>query len=157
VKPTLVSLALGILFGAGLAVSGMTNPAKVQNFLDVFGSFDPSLALVMGGALAVSAVGYQLARRAEAPWLGTRFELPTRSALDTPLLVGSALFGIGWGLGGFCPGPALAGLLQGASGVYLFVAAMLAGVALHRWVYLPLRDRRDAPGAGDTPSRVGEA
>lgn len=143
-KPNLVSLSLGVLFGAGLAVSGMTNPAKVQNFLDVFGSFDPSLALVMGGALAVSALGYQIARRREAPWLGERFELPTRSALDAPLLLGAALFGIGWGLGGFCPGPALAGLLQGKGGVYLFVAAMLAGVALHRRVYLPLRDRNGA-------------
>lgn len=134
---TFSALAIGLLFGAGLATSDMTNPAKVQNFLDVFGSWDASLAFVMGGALAVSALGYQLVRRSRSPWLAERFELPSRRDLDAPLLVGSALFGIGWGLGGFCPGPALAGLLQGVGAVYVFVAAMLGGVALHRWVYVP--------------------
>jgi uncharacterized membrane protein YedE/YeeE len=124
----------------------MTNPAKVQNFLDVLGTWDPSLALVMGGALVVSTLGYQMARRREAPWLGARFELPTRKELDAPLLAGSAMFGIGWGLGGFCPGPALAGLVQGAGGVALFVAAMLAGIVLQRAVYAPLRARRESAG-----------
>ena len=140
----LVALAIGALFGAGLATSDMTNPVKVQNFLDVAGSWDPSLAFVMGGALVVSALGYQAARRRAAPWLGPRFELPTRMDLDLPLILGSALFGVGWGLGGFCPGPALAGLLQGVGGVYLFVAAMLAGILLHRGLYLPLRRRGGA-------------
>jgi len=141
----LVALAIGALFGAGLALSDMTNPAKVQNFLDVLGSWDPSLAFVMGGALVISALGYQAARRRAAPWLAGRFELPTRTELDAPLLVGSSLFGVGWGLGGFCPGPALAGLLQGVGGVYLFVAAMLAGIALYRWLYLPMRERGSPP------------
>ena len=149
----LLALSIGALFGAGLATSDMTNPAKVQNFLDVAGSWDPSLAFVMGGALVVSALGYQVARRRAAPWLGPRFELPTRTDLDLPLLLGSALFGVGWGLGGFCPGPALAGLLQGVGGVYLFVAAMLAGILLHRGLYLPLR-RRGAAQAVSTSTSV---
>ena len=135
----LAAIGSGLVFGAGLALSDMTNPAKVQNFLDFLGSWDPSLALVMGGALAVSALGYQIARRRGSPLLATRFSIPTRRDLDPELLAGAALFGVGWGIGGFCPGPALAGLLQGAEGVYVFVAAMLGGIALHRWVYTPLR------------------
>jgi len=135
----LAAIGSGLVFGAGLALSDMTNPAKVQNFLDFLGSWDPSLALVMGGALAVSALGYRIARRRGSPLLATRFSIPTRRELDPELLSGAALFGVGWGVGGFCPGPALAGLLQGAAGVYVFVAAMLGGIALHRWVYTPLR------------------
>jgi uncharacterized membrane protein YedE/YeeE len=140
----LAAIGSGLVFGAGLALSDMTNPAKVQNFLDFLGTWDPSLALVMGGALAVSALGYRIARRRGSPLLATRFSIPTRRELDPELLSGAALFGVGWGIGGFCPGPALAGLLQGAAGVYVFVAAMLGGIALHRWVYTPLR--RGAPG-----------
>ena len=135
------SLLAGVLFGAGLAVSQMTNPAKVQNFLDVLGSWDPSLAFVMGVALAVAAVGFAAARRRPAPLFAEAFELPTRRDLDAELLGGAALFGVGWGLSGFCPGPALAALVQGVAAVYAFVAAMLAGMALHRLVYLPLRAR----------------
>ena len=138
----LAAVAAGFVFGAGLALSDMTNPAKVQNFLDLFGSWDPSLALVMGGALAVSALGYQIARRRGAPLLASAFSLPSRRDLDPELLTGAAIFGIGWGLGGFCPGPALAGLFQGVTGVYVFVAAMLAGIVLHQVVYTPLRTRR---------------
>ena len=140
----LAAIGSGLVFGAGLALSDMTNPAKVQNFLDFLGTWDPSLALVMGGALAVSALGYRIARRRGSPLLATGFSIPTRRELDPELLSGAALFGVGWGIGGFCPGPALAGLLQGAAGVYVFVAAMLGGIALHRWVYTPLR--RGAPG-----------
>jgi uncharacterized membrane protein YedE/YeeE len=142
----LAAIGSGLVFGAGLALSGMMNPAKVQNFLDLLGTWDPSLALVMGGALAVSALGYRIARRRGSPLLATRFSIPTRRELDLELLAGAALFGVGWGIGGFCPGPALAGLLQGVAGVTIFVAAMLGGIALHRWVYTPLR--RGAPGAG---------
>jgi len=127
------ALATGFVFGAGLAVADMTNPAKVQNFLDFFGSWDPSLAFVMGGALATTAAGYALVRRRDAPWLAAAFAFPTRREIDVPLLAGAALFGVGWGLGGFCPGPALAGLFQGVPEVYVFVLSMLAGVALHRW------------------------
>jgi uncharacterized membrane protein YedE/YeeE len=135
----LAALGSGLVFGAGLALSDMTNPAKIQNFLDFLGTWDPSLALVMAGALAVSALGFRIARRRGHPLLAARFAMPSRRDLDPELLVGSALFGVGWGLGGLCPGPSLAGLLQGVGGVYVFVAAMLVGVVLHRWVYAPLR------------------
>jgi uncharacterized membrane protein YedE/YeeE len=135
------ALLTGLIFGAGLAVSDMTNPAKVQNFLDFLGSWDPSLAFVMGGALAVAAVGFAATRRRGAPLFAEAFDLPTRRDLDAELLGGAALFGVGWGLAGFCPGPALAALLQGVAAVYAFVLAMLAGMALHRLVYLPIRER----------------
>ena len=131
----------GFVFGAGLAAADMTNPAKVQNFLDFLGSWDPSLAFVMGVALAVAAAGFAAARRRQAPLFAEAFELPTRRKIDAELLGGAALFGVGWGLAGFCPGPALAALLQGVAAVYTFVLAMLAGMALHRLVYVPLRAR----------------
>ena len=141
-RALLAAIGTGLVFGAGLALSDMTNPAKVQNFLDLFGTWDPSLAFVMGAALGVSALGYQIARRRGSPLLAGAFSMPTRSDLDPELLAGAALFGIGWGLGGFCPGPALAGLLQGVAGVYIFVGAMLVGVLLHRVVYTGLRTGR---------------
>jgi uncharacterized membrane protein YedE/YeeE len=141
-RALLAATGSGLVFGAGLALSDMTNPAKVQNFLDLFGAWDPSLAFVMGAALGVSALGYQIARRRGSPLLASAFSLPTRHEIDPELLVDAGLFGIGWGLGGFCPGPALAGLLQGVTGVYVFVGAMLAGMALHRSVYTPLRKHR---------------
>ena len=128
------ALASGVVFGAGLALADMTNPAKVQNFLDVLGSWDPSLAFVMGTALVTSALGYRVARRRGAPLLAPAFTLPDRRDLDAKLVAGAGLFGVGWGLGGFCPGPALAGLLQGVPQVYPFVFAMLVGMWLHdRW------------------------
>ena len=129
------SLVAGLLFGTGLILSGMTNPAKVQNFLDVAGAWDPSLALVMGGAVAVATVGFGLLRRAaDAPLFAARFGWPTRTDLDAPLVAGAAIFGIGWGLGGLCPGPALAALPTGRAGVLAFVAAMLAGFVAARWL-----------------------
>ncbi|HEX5064751.1 MAG TPA: DUF6691 family protein [Myxococcota bacterium] len=131
---TLVAGLCGLVFGAGLAISGMTNPAKVQAFLDVFGAWDPTLAFVMGGALAVSAAGYQAARRRERAWLGDAFGIPTRRDLDGSLVGGAALFGVGWGLVGLCPGPALANLFRGSSQLALFVAAMLAGMLLYRGI-----------------------
>jgi uncharacterized membrane protein YedE/YeeE len=143
-----VALLAGVAFGAGLALSDMTNPAKVQNFLDFFGSWDPSLAFVMGAALAVAAVGFAAARKRPAPLFGETFELPTRRDLDAELLGGAALFGVGWGLAGFCPGPALAALPQGVAGVFAFVLAMLAGMVLHRLGYAPLRARAvNRPGS----------
>ena len=129
---TLVAGLCGIVFGAGLTVAGMTNPAKVLAFLDVLGRWDPSLAFVMGAALAVSAAGYHVARRSPRAWLGDAFGIPTRRDLDASLLGGAALFGIGWGLVGLCPGPALANLFRGSSEIGIFVAAMLAGVASYR-------------------------
>lgn len=127
-----VALVCGVVFGAGLAIAGMTNPAKVLAFLDLAGAWDPTLAFVMGGALAVSAVGYAIARRRPRPWLADAFAIPTLQDLDARLLGGAALFGVGWGLVGLCPGPALASLARGSADVIVFVAAMVAGVLAHR-------------------------
>ena len=128
---SLVALACGLVFGLGLGISGMTDPQKVQNFLDFAGTWDPSLAFVMGGAVTVSALGSWLARRRDRAVLGARFpELP--SAVDGRLLAGSALFGVGWGLVGLCPGPALANLARPEASTLVFVASMLAGMALHQ-------------------------
>lgn len=124
----LVNLALGLLFGAGLIVSGMADPAKVLNFLDVFGTWDPSLAFVMGGGVAVAALGYRLALARQAPLLAPSFQIPARRDIDARILAGPAIFGVGWGLGGFCPGPALTSLGLGTTGVLAFVPAMLLGM-----------------------------
>lgn len=132
-KVVLGALFSGTLFGAGLAWSGMTNPARVIGFLDVTGNFDPTLVLVMGGALAVSAALFPLVLRRPRPVYTERFSLPTRRTLDPNLIIGSVLFGIGWGLAGLCPGPALAGLVTGSPAIVLFVMAMLAGQCLGRF------------------------
>ena len=126
------ALLAGIVFGLGLAVSQMINPAKVLAFLDIAGRWDPSLALVMAGALGVTALGYRLAIRRPAPLLAARFEVPTVREIDGRLLAGAVVFGIGWGLVGFCPGPAIASLAFGVKESLIFVAAMLAGMALFR-------------------------
>ena len=122
----------GLVFGAGLLVSGMTNPQKVLGFLDVAGTWDPTLAFVMGGALAVNAVGFALTRRRPRPLFAETFALPTLRDIDRDLIVGGAIFGVGWGLVGLCPGPALASLLRGELPIYAFVAAMIAGMGLDR-------------------------
>ena len=122
------SLLAGLVFGIGLMVSGMANPAKVLGFLDLFGRWDPSLALVMGGAVAVSAVAFAIARRRSASLLGAALKLPTARQIDRRLVMGSVLFGIGWGIAGFCPGPALVALGMGEAKALVFVAAMLAGL-----------------------------
>lgn len=127
----LPGLVVGLIFGAGLALSDMVNPARVQAFLDVAGAWDPTLAFVMGAAILPSAIAYLIRRRMDRPLLESRFAIPESRTLDRPLLLGAALFGIGWGLVGFCPGPALAGLVLGAWQPWVFVAAMLAGMALH--------------------------
>ena len=126
------ALASGLLFGTGLALSGMLDPARVRGFLDVAGAWDPSLALVLAGAVSVSSLGEALARRLPGPALAPAFDAPRARAIDPPLVLGAALFGIGWGLSGFCPGPAVAALSTGAVPVIAFVAAMLAGMAGHR-------------------------
>ena len=128
----LVALLCGLVFGAGLAISGLTNPGKVLAFLDVTGAWDPTLLCVMGAALAVSAAGYAVARRRVRPWLAETFAIPTRQDLDARLLGGAAIFGVGWGLVGVCPGPAIANLLRGSSEALLFAGAMLVGVVAHR-------------------------
>ncbi|MDQ1196388.1 YeeE/YedE family protein [Agrobacterium sp. SORGH_AS 787] len=130
------ALASGLIFGLGLSLSGMLNPARVQAFLDVFGHWDPSLAFVLGGAVLIAFIGVRVAKRMEHPVLDDRFHLPANQKIDAPLIIGSALFGLGWGLGGFCPGPAIASLsvasLTGsAPQVVLFVVAMLIGMMLH--------------------------
>jgi uncharacterized membrane protein YedE/YeeE len=128
------SAAAGAVFAVGLAVSGMTLPSKVIGFLDVFGDWDPSLAFVMGGALLVYGIGFRLIMGRPKPVFEASFHLPTRRDVDGRLLGGAALFGIGWGLGGFCPGPALTSIGAGFAGLWgilLFIAAMVAGMTLH--------------------------
>jgi uncharacterized protein len=133
----LPALAVGTIFGAGLTLSDMVNPARVQAFLDVAGAWDPTLAFVMGAALIPSAIAYLIRRRMDRPLFGNRFFIPENQALDRRLLSGAALFGIGWGLVGFCPGPALSGLVLGAWQPWLFVAAMLAGMFAHKILAAP--------------------
>ena len=120
----------GLVFGLGLVISGMANPAKVINFLDLAGSWDPSLAFVMGGATLTAFIGYRLAWRQPKPVLTEKFEIPSSTAIDRPLIAGAAIFGIGWGIGGFCPGPALTSLPLLAPGTLAFVPAMLLGLWL---------------------------
>lgn len=127
--PPLVS---GLLFGAGLTISGMTDPRRVRGFLDLFGDWDPTLAFVMGGALIVMALAWRLRARMARPVFGEKFSLPDRTDLDARLIIGSALFGIGWGIAGLCPGPAVASLALAPMTVLPFVVAMLAGMGLHR-------------------------
>lgn len=124
----LVNVALGLLFGVGLVVSGMADPAKVLNFLDLFGTWDPSLAFVMGGAVLVSFIGFRLVLTRSQPIVGGRFHLPTKSDIDNRIIIGPAVFGIGWGLGGFCPGPAITALGHGATGTLAFIPAMILGM-----------------------------
>jgi uncharacterized protein len=127
-------LVCGLIFGTGLFVSGMLQPTKVLGFLDIFGAWDASLLVVMATALAVATPGYVLARRRTQPLLSGQFSWPAKSEIDAPLLVGAALFGIGWGLVGLCPGPALESLATLSPGVIAFVVAMAAGMILHdRW------------------------
>jgi uncharacterized membrane protein YedE/YeeE len=148
------SFSAGVLFGAGLTISQMVNPRKVTDFLDLFGNWDPSLAFVMGGALAVTALGYQLVLRRPQPLFVSEFHLPTSQRIDARLIGGAALFGVGWGLAGFCPGPAVASLGYGLWQSVVFVSAMLAGMLL--------RDRSDvlvpaSPERGTQPMTRGAA
>ncbi|HEU0069936.1 MAG TPA: DUF6691 family protein [Alphaproteobacteria bacterium] len=129
----LAALLAGLLFGAGLAVSQMIDPAKVLGFLDIAGDWDPSLILVMVGALIVAAPAFWIADRRIRPVCGERFDIPARRDIDKRLVLGAIVFGIGWGLAGYCPGPAIAGLTLGLWQTWLFVAAMLAGMVLHRF------------------------
>jgi uncharacterized protein len=127
----LASLGCGFIFGVGLLVSGMVEPAKVLAFLDILGAWDPSLAVVMAAALLVSSLGFALARRLGRPLLAPRGAWPDRTDIDSPLVIGSLLFGAGWGLVGLCPGPALQNLAAVSPAVIAFVAAMGAGMVLH--------------------------
>ena len=127
-----VAFITGMIFALGLGISGMTRPTKVRDFLDITGAWDPSLAFVMGGAVTVYLLVFKLILpRLNAPIVGERFGIPSRRDLDRPLLLGSALFGVGWGLGGLCPGPALTSALAGLTPILIFLAAMTGGMALH--------------------------
>ena len=128
--PIIASLLCGLIFGAGLLISGMVQPTKVLAFLDIFGAWDPTLAVVMAAALAVSAPGFMLVKGRSRPMLAPRNFWPTRDGIDRPLVIGSAMFGAGWGLVGLCPGPALENLATLSPGVLVFVAAMAAGMVL---------------------------
>jgi hypothetical protein len=127
----IAALLSGGVFGFGLSLSGMLDPARVRAFLDVAGDWDPSLAFVLGGAVAVAMLGTFLSRRMKRPVLDQTFQRPTETGIDRRLVLGSALFGVGWGMAGFCPGPALAGLSLGLGPVFLFVLAMAAGMTAH--------------------------
>jgi uncharacterized membrane protein YedE/YeeE len=130
----LTSFASGFLFALGLGISGMTRPVKVIGFLDFFGAWDASLVFVMVGAIAVYFIAYRISAKMSSPILTSKFALPTRTDLSAKLLLGAAIFGAGWGLGGFCPGPALTSLASGALPVFIFVIAMVLGMYLHTWV-----------------------
>lgn len=145
-KRLAVAYVAGLLFAVGLGVSGMTHPTKVLAFLDFAGDWDPSLALVMGSGVLVNLVAFRWAGRRGAPLLDTEFSLPGKTALDAPLVGGAAMFGVGWGLGGFCPGPALVSVVTGAAPVVAFVVAMLATMGVYEWM---------EAGAGAGATRVG--
>ncbi len=130
----LIPLLCGLLFGAGLAMSGMTDTAKVLGFLDIAGQWDPTLAFVMGGAVVSTLVGFRLVLRRSAPVCEEAFQLPAKKSLDRPLLLGAAIFGIGWGAYGYCPGPGLSAMVYLDGKTFVFVAAMLLGIVLARQV-----------------------
>lgn len=139
----------GFVFAIGLGISGMTDPAKIIAFLDVAGSWDPSLALVMVGAIGAYALLYRVVRRSDAPLFEESFSVPDRRDIDGRLLAGAALFGVGWGLGGFCPGPALVALVSGVPAVFVFVGSMLLGMA----VFSLLDDPSGVSGPAPATSR----
>ncbi|MBL9013203.1 MAG: YeeE/YedE family protein [Myxococcales bacterium] len=131
-KSEAVAAYTGVLFAVGLVVSGMTDPGRVIGFLDITGRWDPTLAFVMGGAIAVHLPLLRLVRKRRAPVFDTRFHLPAETRIEPALVLGSAMFGVGWGLSGYCPGPALVSLGSGALPVLVFVGAMIAGIAVTR-------------------------
>ena len=130
----LSAFGVGLVFGIGLVISGMTDPSKIIGFLDLAGPWDPSLALVMGGAVAVGFVAFRVARRRTAAFLGGAMHLPTARQIDRRLVVGSLVFGIGWGLAGYCPGPAVVSVGMGQDKAIVFVVAMLAGMAIYELI-----------------------
>jgi len=134
---SLIALVSGLVFGLGLIAGGMTDPAKIKGFLDLFGAWDPSLALVMGGAIAIAVLAFATARRRTRSWSGDRMEIPTSTVIDRRLIVGGLLFGVGWGIARFCPGPALVAMGSGVGLAGLFVVAMVAGMVFHDRILQP--------------------
>ena len=128
------ALGAGAIFGAGLALAGMLNPSKVVGFLDIFGMWDPSLGLVMAGGISVNALGHYFVMKRNRPVFDARFDLPSSNNIDRPLLIGSAIFGIGWGLAGYCPGPVVASLLLQPADMLPFLVTLLAGAFVGRWL-----------------------
>ena len=143
---TLAGLITGLLFGFGLCLSSMTDPAVVQGFLDIAGDWNPTLLFVMAGGVVVTFIGYRLVLARGRPLWAPKFSLPAATAIDAPLLLGAAMFGVGWGLAGYCPGPGVASLASGRGAVVIFVVSMLAGMIFVRW----MRTQRSAtmPAAG---------
>jgi uncharacterized membrane protein YedE/YeeE len=135
IRNVLIALLSGTLFGAGLAVSGMVDPARIRGFLDVFGHWDPTLAFVMGGAVGVMAVAWMLSAKMQKPLYAETFPLPPSGLIDARLIIGSAIFGVGWGLSGLCPGPAIANLAINPRSALIFIGPMLLGMAIQRIVF----------------------
>jgi len=133
----LIALASGLIFGLGLIAGGMTNPAKVKGFLDLFGAWDPSLGLVMGGAIAVAVFAFAAAKHRARSWTGDQIEIPTSTVIDWRVIGGGVLFGIGWGIAGFCPGPALVAIGGGLGAAWIFVLAMVVGMVVHDRLFSP--------------------
>lgn len=138
----LSALLVGLVFGAGIAISGMINPAKVLNFFDIAGTWDPSLIFVMGGALLTTFIGYRLVLKRPGPIVEAEFKLPTNRVIDARLIGGSAVFGLGWGIAGFCPGAAVPALGSGRYEVVAFVAALLAGLWVAKTIQTKQADKR---------------
>ncbi|GLT10187.1 DUF6691 family protein [Sulfitobacter porphyrae] len=134
---------IGLVFGVGISISGMANPAKVLNFFDIAGSWDPSLAFVMGGALLVTFIGYRVVLKRPVPLFDSGFHLPASRDFDLPLIAGSATFGVGWGIAGFCPGGALPALGTGQAEVVIFVAALIGGIVIAKLMQVALSRRSD--------------
>jgi uncharacterized membrane protein YedE/YeeE len=146
-RELIAGLSTGFIFGLGLCLSRMTDPAVVQGFLDIAGAWDPTLLFVMAGGVAVTFVGYRLVTRRPKPIWAAKFALPSSSAIDAPLVSGAAIFGVGWGLAGYCPGPAVVSLSSGRRQVILFVVAMLAGMIAVKWMRMS-RSASIRPAAG---------
>lgn len=136
---------IGLVFGLGISISGMMNPAKVLNFFDIAGTWDPSLMFVMGGAVTVTFIGYRIVLGRPSPMLAPKFAVPTNTRLDARLLGGSALFGVGWGIAGFCPGASLPALGTGRLDVFIFTAALIAGIFVARTLIRITETRRTRP------------
>lgn len=155
VGPNVAAFVAGLLFAVGLVLGGMTQPSKIVGFLDIFGQWDPSLAFVMGGAILVHAPLYALVvRRRSQPVLAERFQIPTRRELSLPLIAGSALFGAGWGLGGYCPGPGLVALPSLGLEALTFVGAMTLGMLIHHLLTRPRGERPARPSAAPRASHA---